>query len=264
MSEHGTFATEFVWCLACERAIEHVLSRHVSRESKRMHSYTITAEELGTFRRTMFYGEISGLYSGEGIHVFEGQINPELQDVICHPLRVVVMAENGDNMLFSLLPIASLLTQAQNIHSPGKHIPREIHTKDIGLLKEKITEPVRSLGTLLQHDHDSRIVDETLADAMRPEAMFQRPFSHYMMGTRAVHFFAGDISREEPELCLVYNQDGEDWIGQWVEGLGFFDVRFPKASTRDLTEEEKRLYHKRRLVVGNNTPCGGVDLEATE
>ena len=90
------------------------------------------------------------------------------------------------------------------------------------------------------------------------------PTIRYMMGTIAHHGCAGDVSKESPHICLVYyeDEDGNDWIGQWLEEPEVFDVRFPKQSTRDLTWEEKQLYHKRRLVVGNNThTCGGVDLE---
>jgi hypothetical protein len=28
------------------------------------------------------------------------------------------------------------------------------------------------------------------------------------------------------------------YIGMWVTGFGFFDVRFPKETTRELTKEE--------------------------
>ena len=112
----------------------------------------------------MFCGELKTGYAGEEIDVFEGEINPELQDVICHPLRLVIMADNGDNMLFSLLPVASLVTQEHIIHSPGKNVPRDIHTKDIAIFEEKIANPVLSLTELLDHDKENRVVVAELTE----------------------------------------------------------------------------------------------------
>jgi hypothetical protein len=68
----------------------------------------------------------------------------------------------------------------------------------------------------------------------------------YMMATKANHLL-GDISRDVPDLCLVSDEGGDSYIGNWVEGLGFFNVEFPKATTRELTPEEIEKYHGRRL-----------------
>lgn len=64
-----------------------------------------------------------------------------------------------------------------------------------------------------------------------------------MMATNAIHK-TGDISREEPNLCIIHNKDAENYIGTWVFGLAnFVNVKFPKATTRELTDEEKRVWH---------------------
>lgn len=76
----------------------------------------------------------------------------------------------------------------------------------------------------------------------------RREFEKYKMATTAIHQL-GDISSEEEDLCFVYAEDEDNWYGQWVTGLGFFDVRFPKSTTRDLTEQEVEKYSKLSLYV---------------
>jgi hypothetical protein len=69
------------------------------------------------------------------------------------------------------------------------------------------------------------------------------PRGRYMMATQA---FAGENYRlelERPDICIIFEEDEENYIGNWVEGLGFVDLNFPKETTRDLTEEEKEKYH---------------------
>ena len=80
-----------------------------------------------------------------------------------------------------------------------------------------------------------------------------REFEKYKMATVA-HHKLGDISSDEPDLCFVYAEDENNWYGQWCTGFGFFDVRFPKESTRDLTKEELAIYRKKRVLLN------GVDV----
>lgn len=75
----------------------------------------------------------------------------------------------------------------------------------------------------------------------------------YMMATKAMHKL-GDISSDEPDLCLIHSEDDENWIGNWVEGLGFINVKFPKASTRELTPEEIKHYNKQYYQLGSQPP----------
>lgn len=58
-----------------------------------------------------------------------------------------------------------------------------------------------------------------------------------MMATTAIHQL-GDISRAKPELCLVTEEDLNNFYGNWALGFGYVGVRFPKATTRELTEAE--------------------------
>jgi len=81
-----------------------------------------------------------------------------------------------------------------------------------------------------------------------------------MMATKAMHML-GDISRDEPDLCIV-NEDKEtetDYVGNWVFGLGLIDVKFPKDTTRELTEEEYAKYDGEGVAI-NNTYLGKLRI----
>lgn len=61
-----------------------------------------------------------------------------------------------------------------------------------------------------------------------------------MFATKAMHLL-GDISRDTPNYALVTGEDGDNYIGNWMEGFGFANVRFPKSTTRALTEDEQKV-----------------------
>lgn len=71
----------------------------------------------------------------------------------------------------------------------------------------------------------------------------------YMMATTAIHQL-GDISRAEPDLCVV-KDDGDDYVGHWVCGFGYVNVRFPKATTRPLTPDEIKTWNGQAMSVGS-------------
>ncbi len=73
----------------------------------------------------------------------------------------------------------------------------------------------------------------------------------FLMATTATHP-VGDISRDEPDLAVITGEDGDDWIGEWVTGVGFINVRFPKATTRELTDEERARYDGRLVQAGGS------------
>ena len=82
---------------------------------------------------------------------------------------------------------------------------------------------------------------------------YERTMSKYMMATDAMHKL-GNISSDIPDLCHIYAEDGEDWIGAWVYGIGAFDVKFPKKTTRELTESEINAYNQSYIGIGNQIP----------
>lgn len=85
----------------------------------------------------------------------------------------------------------------------------------------------------------------------------------YMMATTA--FSSGtpvfDISRDEPDLCIIFDEDADNYIGNWVEGFGFVDVRFPKTTTKALTAEDVNEYHGMHLSLAGRY-IGDVDLKS--
>lgn len=75
----------------------------------------------------------------------------------------------------------------------------------------------------------------------------------YMMATKAIHKL-GDISRDEEDLCLIHSENKESYIGSWVTGYGFIEVKFPKETTRDLTQDEIEKYNSMHIQIGSQPP----------
>ena len=75
----------------------------------------------------------------------------------------------------------------------------------------------------------------------------------YMMATKAIHKL-GDISSDEPDLCFIREETGKHYIGNWVTGFGFINVKFPKETTRNLTKKEVEHYNKMSIRI-NNQPA---------
>ena len=81
----------------------------------------------------------------------------------------------------------------------------------------------------------------------------------YMVATTAIHCL-GDISRElqkEREqgiasvdnFCAVSKEDEDNYYGSWLTGYGFFNVKFPKESTRDCNEKELKFVKNARFAI---------------
>lgn len=75
-------------------------------------------------------------------------------------------------------------------------------------------------------------------------------FPRFMMATKAIHQL-GDISRDKEDICRIEREDGSDFVGAWVTGFGFIDVKFPKATTRELTDDEVKHYDGKRYRIGS-------------
>jgi len=93
--------------------------------------------------------------------------------------------------------------------------------------------------------------------------------SKYMMATTAIHML-GDISRDEPDLCVVHSETDTDYVGMWVFGLGFCDVKFPKVATRELTADEATKYNGTGIAIHSlrtgekSYDCGSINIEAAK
>ena len=82
----------------------------------------------------------------------------------------------------------------------------------------------------------------------------------YMMATMAVHQL-GDLSSDVPDLCYIKYASSTDYYGSWVEGFGFVNVKFPKETTRDLTQEEITKYNKLSIRI-NNQPAMRLKVDS--
>ena len=75
----------------------------------------------------------------------------------------------------------------------------------------------------------------------------------YMMGTKAYHKL-GDLSRDEPGLFSFNGETETHYIGMWVTGFGYFNVCFPKETSRLLTKEEIEKFNKKYFQIGSQPP----------
>ena len=69
-----------------------------------------------------------------------------------------------------------------------------------------------------------------------------------MMGTAAFHKL-GDISRDEPDYFAYNDEDDENYYGAWLAGFGFIGVRFPKATSRQMTSAEAARLSNSEFVI---------------
>ena len=74
-----------------------------------------------------------------------------------------------------------------------------------------------------------------------------------MMATKAYHCL-GDLSEDKPSLCFIYGETPRYYVGNWIYGYGFFNVKFPKKTTRKLTDQEVKEYSKKYIQIGHQMP----------
>lgn len=94
MSERGSFVTEYIYCDKCLEACKRVLLAN----EKYLRGIIIPGWEGLKEDLPIIAGKIGGLYGGEELHTFEWYLIPELQKTICHPLRIAVLAEDGEQI----------------------------------------------------------------------------------------------------------------------------------------------------------------------
>lgn len=75
----------------------------------------------------------------------------------------------------------------------------------------------------------------------------------YLMGTKAYHQL-GDISRDEYDLFSAKGETQKYWVGMWTTGFGFFNVLFPKETSRELTKDEVEKYNNTYIQINSQPP----------
>lgn len=101
MSERGSFVTEYLYCEQCFKAAKKVLSG----SDKYFTGIAIPSwnQDSDVQELPIIAGKIGGLYPGEELDTFKAKLVPALAEVICHPLRIAVIAEQGEK-IFTINP----------------------------------------------------------------------------------------------------------------------------------------------------------------
>lgn len=103
MSDRGSFVTEYVYCGKCFEAIKkYLLGNEKYLCSTTIPSWCKSTEEP---ELPIIAGKFGGSYSGEELINFKYNIIPKIEKVICHKLRVAVLAEEGEE-IFIVVPCA--------------------------------------------------------------------------------------------------------------------------------------------------------------
>ena len=88
--------------------------------------------------------------------------------------------------------------------------------------------------------NDERILTEEQV-RLELSKKIKMPESLYMMGTEA-HHLLGNISSDEPDIFSAHEENDDYFIGNWITGFGFFNVLFPKKTSRRLNIDEVEKY----------------------
>ena len=85
MSERGTYITEYFYCPKClQVAREHL--------TKTLHDDPVLLRFTdGPFGALA--GLVGGMYSGEEIDVIKNEVVEPLESLLCHPIRITVVAD---------------------------------------------------------------------------------------------------------------------------------------------------------------------------
>jgi hypothetical protein len=101
MSERGSFVTEYVYCGKCFEAAKSVLlGRHKGLCSVVVPHWNLEHEGP---EMPIIAGKVGGLGAGDELLAFEFGLNAEIAKVLCHPMRIAVLAESGERV-FTVTP----------------------------------------------------------------------------------------------------------------------------------------------------------------
>lgn len=102
MSERGSFVTEYIGCAHCLAVARDLL---LARE-KYLCSAQVPGWSTDKPLLPIIAGKVGGSYQGEELHTFSQQIVQALAARLCHPLRIAVLAEHGQE-IFYITPAGS-------------------------------------------------------------------------------------------------------------------------------------------------------------
>lgn len=92
MSERGTWLSSRIYCEKCRKGFTRFL------DSSGAHFPPYRHWSGMQFAPGAFCGEIGGLYAGEELHDWEYELLEALGKEICHPIRIAVLADEGQRI----------------------------------------------------------------------------------------------------------------------------------------------------------------------
>lgn len=105
-----------------------------------------------------------------------------------------------------------------------------------------------------------KMTTEEVKAELKNKKADDRKNGYHMMATKAYHQL-GEISSDTPDICFIYSETKNHYVGNWVFGFGFFDVLFPKETTKEMTQEDIKKYDGKNMAI-NSTPIGKLNVVA--
>lgn len=97
MSERGSFVTEYVSCTKCFDAAKSILLHREKYLCSVVVPHWNAASEGPEL--PIIAGKVGGLYRGDELDTFEHDLALVLEAVLCHPMRIAVLAETGERIV---------------------------------------------------------------------------------------------------------------------------------------------------------------------
>jgi len=101
MSERGSFCTEYIYCQLCFQAVKRALVK----DDKFLRGIEIpmwTGGEEETL--PIIAGKIGGSAPGDEMLFMEADIFPEMAEELCHNLRLVVLPDSNETVIYHVHP----------------------------------------------------------------------------------------------------------------------------------------------------------------
>jgi hypothetical protein len=106
MSERGSVCSEFIYCTDCYNNVKELFEKMNTGKYFNIlpiRGYSSLDNPKKIIEHQILAGNIGGLHIGEEIMSFQEEYVPEIEKVICHPMRFCVLAEVGER-IFHIKP----------------------------------------------------------------------------------------------------------------------------------------------------------------
>ncbi len=103
MSARGSFITELIYCKKCFKAMSEVFLRNDGEHMKIV--FLAVAEE----RMPIIAGKTGGTDPGDVYIEFDVWYAPNIQKVICHPVRIAVLSDGRGERIYFIGPVGKVI-----------------------------------------------------------------------------------------------------------------------------------------------------------